>query len=85
VKREYKKQEVVKGQQLEVIKETEMIIEKIRKEFSIITSEMREQKAREEEIKEDTAIVIDRTANIKDKTANNEGKKKEIEAEIKKM
>jgi hypothetical protein len=85
VTREYKKQEVVKGQQLEVIKETEMIIEKIRKEFSIITSEMREQKAREEEIKEDTAIVIDRTANIKDKTANNEGKKKEIEAEIKKM
>ncbi len=85
MKREYKKQEVVKGQQLEVIKETEMIIEKIRKEFSIITSEMREQKAREEEIKEDTAIVIDRTANIKDKTANNEGKKKEIEAEIKKM
>ena len=63
---------------MEVIKETEMIIEKIRKEFSIITSEMREQKTREEEIKEDTAIVIDRTGNIKDKTANNEGKKKEI-------
>lgn len=36
---------------MEVIKETEMIIEKIRKEFSIITGEMREQKAREEEIK----------------------------------
>ena len=34
-----------------------MIIEKIRKEFTIITSEMRQQKTREEEIKEDTAIV----------------------------
>ena len=32
---------MLKGQQLEVIKETEMVIEKIRKEFSIITSEMR--------------------------------------------
>lgn len=41
VKREYKKQEVFKNQQLETIKETEMIIEKIRKEFSIITTEMR--------------------------------------------
>ena len=74
-----------KNQQLETIKETEMIIEKIRKEFSIITTEMREQKAKEEEIKEDTAVVIDKTGVIKDKTLNNESKKKEIETEIKKM
>ena len=39
---------------------------------------MREQKGREEEIKEDTAIVVDRTDGIKMKTANNENKKKEI-------
>ena len=71
VKREYKKQEVFKNQQLETIKETEMIIEKIRKEFSIITTEMREQKTKEEEIKEDTAVVIDKTGVIKDKTVNN--------------
>lgn len=38
-----------------------MVIDKIRKEFSIITSEMREQKSKEEEIKEDTAIVVDKT------------------------
>lgn len=41
LKREYKKQEVMKVQQEEIIKETELVIEKIRKEFSIITSEMR--------------------------------------------
>jgi hypothetical protein len=33
---------------------------------------MREQKSKEEEIKEDTAIVIDRTSAIRDKTVNNE-------------
>lgn len=78
LKREYKKQEVIKSQQQEIIKETEMIIEKIRKEFSIITGEMREQKSREEEIKEDTAVVADKTDNIKLKTSLNEAKKKEI-------
>ena len=46
---------------------------------------MRQQKSKEEEIKEDTAIVIDKTGVIKDKTVGNEGKKKQIEAEIKKM
>jgi hypothetical protein len=56
-----------------------MVIEKIRKEFSIITSEMRQQKTREEEIKEDTTIVQDRTDNIKIKTSNYESKKKEYE------
>lgn len=32
---------------------------------------MREQKTKEEEIKEDTAVVIDKTGVIKDKTVNN--------------
>jgi hypothetical protein len=41
---------------------------------------MREQKAKEEEIKEDTAIVVDKTETIKMKTSNNEAKKKEIES-----
>ena len=57
-----------------------MIIEKIRKEFTIITTEMREQKQKEETIKEDTAIVVDKTESMKLKTANNENKKKEIES-----
>lgn len=48
LKREYKKQEVIKSQQEEIIKETEMISEKIRKEFAIIAGEMREQKDKEE-------------------------------------
>lgn len=48
-----------------------MVIEKIRKEFSIITAEMREQKSKEEEIKEDMAIVVDKTEAIKLKTSNN--------------
>jgi hypothetical protein len=39
---------------------------------------MREQKSKEEEIKEDMAIVVDKTENIKIKTSNSEGKKKEI-------
>ena len=47
LKREYKKQEVVRTQQQEISKETEMVIEKIRKEFSILVAEMREQKAKE--------------------------------------
>ena len=64
----------------EIIKQTEMLIEKIRKQFSIITSEMRQQKSHQEEIKQDTAIVVDKTDSIKMKTANNEGKKKEIES-----
>ena len=71
LKREYKKQEVVRTQQQEISKETEMVIEKIRKEFSILVAEMREQKAKEEDIKEDTAIVNDKTETIKMKTANN--------------
>ena len=62
-----------------------MISEKIRKEFAIIAGEMREQKDKEEQIKEDTAIVVDKTETIKIKTNNNEGKKKEIEGEIKKF
>lgn len=84
LKREYKKQEVMKEQQQEVIKETELVIEKIRKEFTIITSEMRDQKTREQEIKEDTALVVDKTETIKAKTANNEAIKKNFETEIKK-
>ena len=53
-----------------------MIIEKIRKELAIINSEMRQQKTKEEEIKEDTAIVHEKTESMKLKTTNNEGKKK---------
>ena len=41
---------------------------------------MREQKQKEETIKEDTAIVVDKTESMKLKTANNENKKKEIES-----
>lgn len=47
------------------------MIEGTRKEFSIITSEMREQKSHEDVIKEDTLIVVDKTESIKMKTANN--------------
>jgi hypothetical protein len=39
---------------------------------------MREQKTKEESIKEDIVIVVDKTDTIKMKTANNESKKKEI-------
>lgn len=61
LKRDYKKQEIIKTQQIEISKETEMIIEKIRKQFTIITTQMRQQKTKEEEIKEDTAIVHEKT------------------------
>ena len=47
LKRDYKKQETFRVQQQEISKETEMVIEKIRKEFAIITTEMRQQKAKE--------------------------------------
>lgn len=46
---------------------------------------MREQKSKQQSIIEDTAIVHDKTENIDQKTLNNQGKKKEIEGEIKKM
>lgn len=39
---------------------------------------MREQKSKEEEIKNDMVIVVDKTDNIKGKTSNNEAKIKEI-------
>jgi len=39
---------------------------------------MREQKSKEEEIKNDMVIVVDKTDNIKGKTSNNEDKIKEI-------
>ena len=85
VKREYKKQEVLRDQQQEIIKETSLLMEKIRKEFTIINSEIRGQTNKEEEVKKDMAIVVDKTEDIKGKISISENKKKDIEMEIKKL
>ena len=42
-------------------------MEKIKKEFTIINSEIRGQTTKEEEVKKDMAIVVDKTEDIKGK------------------
>lgn len=60
-----------------------MIIEKIKKEYALILSELRGQKDEEEVVKENIALAVDKAENIKARTINHETKKKVTENKIK--
>lgn len=67
---------IKKKQYEEVILETEMVTEKIRKEQVLVQGETEELLGRVGVIKEDILIVNDKTENVKLKSTNNENKKK---------
>lgn len=85
LKKSYKKEMIKKKQYEEVILETEMVTEKIKKEQGLVQGETEDLFGRAQMLKEDIIIVNDKTENIKLKSTNNENKKKEIEVEIRKM
>ena len=58
--------------------ETEMVIEKLKKEQAIIHSEMRSEINKEESIKEEILLIEDKNENVKIKASNSDLKKKEI-------
>jgi len=79
LKKSYKKEMIKKKQYEEVILETEMVTEKIKKEQGLVQGETEDLFGRAQMLKEDIIIVNDKTENIKLKSTNNENKKKEIE------